>query len=310
MARRVFSSIEDMQNIFGNNNDNRRSDDNNYYLFWNMDEGKQSVVRFLPDKDPDNRNFLIEKKYHELPIDGQNRKFNCLENYKEKCPICAEAQKYYKAEGDTSKTGKQLYKKRKWIGQVLVIDDQTEPDQNTGKNCNGQVKLISLGNQILKPIKATIEAKELDGVPQDYDLGHEFVLKKARDGKFFDYSTSRFSRKATRLDDATVDYVEEHLVELASVIPNNTGPEPLLQAIEDYFNGTSSSTSSYSKPEVSYKAEPKVEAKPEPRQEYDEPRTESRAPVAESKPAADDDMDDDTAALLERIKNRKQAMAG
>jgi hypothetical protein len=303
MARRVFGSLEDMQSLFSSNTDNRSNGDNNYFAFWGMDIGKQSIVRFLPDKDVDNRNFLIEKKYHELPIDGQMRKFNCLENYKEKCPICLEAQKYYKAEGDQSKTGRQLYKKRKWIGQVLVVDDQTEPDPNTGKNLNGQVKLISLGNQIFKPIKATIEAKELDGQPHDYDLGHQFIIKKSKDGQYMDYSTSRFERKATPLDDATVDYIEEHLVDLASVIPNNTGPEPLLQAIDDFFNGTSTSSA----PEVSYvKSTPKAE----PRQEYSEPKTESRPePKVESKADSDDDMDDDTMALLERIKNRKQAMA-
>lgn len=302
MARRTFVSLDELKNTFGSNKSGREGG-GDYYLFWDMPEGKQSVVRFLPDKDLNNPNFLEEKKYHELPIDGQNRKFNCLENYKEKCPICTEAQKYYRNEGDNSKTGKQLYKKRKWIGQVLVVDDQTPPDPTTGKNANGEVKLISLSSQVFKPIKATIEAKELDGIPQDYDLGTNFIIRKTKDGLYMDYSTSRFERKSTRLEDDVVDFVETKLVDLKTTIPVNTGPEPLLQALDDYFNGTSNSNH---QPKVEYpRTEAKTEA-PVTKVEYKEP---AESPRAEPKTEAAEDMDDDTAALLERIMRRKAATA-
>ena len=44
--------------------------DNAIYAFWNMEEGKQATLRFLPDNDQDNTFFWTERLMIKLPFSG------------------------------------------------------------------------------------------------------------------------------------------------------------------------------------------------------------------------------------------------
>ncbi len=77
--------------------DNQRSGgDNSIYPFWNLKEGQEAVVRFLPDGNPDNTFFWVERAMIKLPFAGIKGETDskqtivnvpCMEMYGETCPI-------------------------------------------------------------------------------------------------------------------------------------------------------------------------------------------------------------------------------
>ena len=54
----------------GSDNSQRQSSDNSVYPFWNIQEGKESVFRFLPDGDQNNTFFWVERAMIKLPFAG------------------------------------------------------------------------------------------------------------------------------------------------------------------------------------------------------------------------------------------------
>ena len=194
-----------------------------WYPFWKMDFDQTATVRFLPDGDPNAAHFLIEKWMHKLEvvIDGKSEQRNiaCLQMYNKKCPICEAARKFYD-EGDED-NGQRFYKKKSWIGQVIVIEspfDYDDPEQ--------QPKLISINRKIYDSIKAAIMQGDLDTMPTDMAAGYNFRINKTRQGKWADYSTSRFSPKATAVEDSMSTGLE------LNVLKDKLPKEPSLGDVE------------------------------------------------------------------------------
>jgi len=72
---------------------------NAIYAFWNMKEGEQSTLRFLPDGNQDNTFFWAERLMIKLPFAGVKGETDsrpvqvqvpCMEMYGETCPILTE----------------------------------------------------------------------------------------------------------------------------------------------------------------------------------------------------------------------------
>lgn len=304
--RRVFD-LNALKQQFAGPSNNQNNGGGNYYLFWDMDINKQATVRFLPDKDFDNPNFLIEKQYHELIIDGEKRKIPCLKQYdkKEKCPICEESQRYYNEEGDNSVTGRQLYRKKQWIGQVLVVNDPLPANAETGTNSQGDVRLVTLSSKIYKVIKDSID-NDLDAPPHCYENGTNFIIKKTMDGKYADYSLSKFDRKSTPVDESIIDDLEEKLVDLNSLIPARPDREYIVKSLHEHFNG---STQEH-EPEIEYKPSSKpVAAKSYDEDEDDEPVAAPKAAKPAPAPSEELDEDEEARLLLEKIKLRRSKVA-
>ncbi len=168
-----------------------------FYPFWKMDEGAQAVVRFLPDLDEDTSlGFLVENLNHELVVNGEKKKVPCLSMYGESCPICELSRKYY--DEDNEALGKKYYKKRGYIGQVIVIESPFEHDQSQ------LVKLIEFGPKIFKIIQAAFQSGDLEEVPFEFKGGYNFRIKKTKSGQYADYGTSSFAPKQSDLDDAII----------------------------------------------------------------------------------------------------------
>lgn len=167
-----------------------------FYPFWKMNPGETVIVRFLPDADTSNpMGFLIENLTHTLNINGQRKIVPCLSMYGENCPICNHSRKLYDA-GDNV-NGKKYYKKKEYIGQVLVISSPFEYD--VGEN---PIKLISFGPQLFKTIQSQFMSGDLDEVPCDFDNGYDFKIMKTQQGEYASYAASAFARKSTPVDPA------------------------------------------------------------------------------------------------------------
>jgi len=173
-----------------------------FFNFWKMDVDSTTIVRFLPDADEENpMGFLVENLAHELTINGKREKVACLKMYGEDCPICALSQKYYdeKSPDHNEKLGKKYYRKKSYIGQVLVIDTTIEHDQEQ------LVKLMEFGPKIFKQIQASFSSGDLEEAPFELKGGYNFRIKKSKSGEYADYGTSSFAPKQTDVADDIIE---------------------------------------------------------------------------------------------------------
>lgn len=169
-----------------------------FYPFWKMPDDSVAVVRFLPDLDEDNSlGFLVENLQHELVINGQRKKVPCLEMHGEECPICALSRKHYDEKNE--ELGKKYYRKKSYVGQVMVIESPFDHDQTQ------LVKLIEFGPQVFKQIQAAFQSGDLESAPFELKGGYNFRFRKTKTGQGQNsYTTSNFAPKQTDLDDEII----------------------------------------------------------------------------------------------------------
>ena len=81
--------------------------DNAIYPHWNMQEGKEAVIRLLPDGNPNNTFFWVERAMIKLPFAGIKGETDsrpvqvqvpCVEMYNDgtACPILSEVRGWFK----------------------------------------------------------------------------------------------------------------------------------------------------------------------------------------------------------------------
>ena len=169
-----------------------------FYPFWKMPDDSIAVVRFLPDLDEDNSlGFLVENLQHELTINGERKKVPCLKMHGEGCPVCELSGKYYDEKND--ELGKKYYRKKSYIGQVIVVESPIDHDQNQ------LVKLIEFGPKIFKQIQSAFQSGDLEETPFEMKGGYNFRIKKTKSGQYADYGTSSFAPKQSDLDDDIIE---------------------------------------------------------------------------------------------------------
>jgi len=225
-----------LQNI-----DNRRSgtsftgtSDN--YPFWNLPNDGTARVRFLPDANPDNTFFWVEKQMIKMPfkgvIGGEDKtvyvQVPCMETWGESCPILTETRPWWN--DDSLKDIARVYwKKRTYIFQGFVLESQfaeESPPENP-------IRRFSIGMQIFKLIKASLLDPDFENIPTDYVNGTDFTIAKTQKGEFADYSTSKWARKETALNQAQLAALDEYkLKDLSDYLPAKPTPEQLAVIFE------------------------------------------------------------------------------
>jgi len=280
-----MNRLEQIRKHFASADQQESSRPNNYYPFWNMQIGEQAVVRFLPDRDPENpTGFLVEKLMHNLVVNGEKQKVPCLKMFGDDCPICKVSSSFYKAKDEDN--GKKYWRKKQHIAQALIVDDPLPADKETGETHEGKVRFLALGYQLFNIIKDTFESGELDEVPFSYDGGYNFVIKKTEQGKYSTYTVgSKFVRKASSLTEDEIAVVEEEMVELSTLLPAKPTIEKVESMLEASLNGSSYEHDSVSSDSVS---------------------SDSVSSSVDDTSVSDDGEvnDDDVLSLLEEIKSR------
>lgn len=176
-----------------------------FFAFWKADMDTVSVVRFLPDADEENpMGFLVENLAHELVINGKREKVPCLKMYGEECPICTLSQGYYdeKSPDHNEALGKKYYRKKSYIGQVLVMETPIEHDAEQ------LVKLIEFGPAVFKQIQAAFQSGDLEEAPFELKGGYNFRIKKSKSGEYASYTTSSFAPKQTDVGDDVIEKLD------------------------------------------------------------------------------------------------------
>ena len=198
--------------------------DNAIYPFWNMKEGEQATLRFLPDGDQDNTFFWKERLMIKLPFAGVKGETDsrpvqvqvpCMEMYGDSCSILQEVRGWFK-DPSLEDMGRKYWKKRSYIFQGFVTDNPLADDQAP----ENPIRRFIIGPQIFQIIKAALMDPDMEELPTDYTAGVDFRLNKTSKGGYADYGTSNWARRERPLDDAEMNAVNTHgLFDLGDFLP-------------------------------------------------------------------------------------------
>jgi len=194
------------------------------YPHWNMSEGAEAVVRFLPDADADNVFFWKERLMIKLPFAGIKGQTDsrpvtvnvpCMEMYGETCPILTEVRQWFK-DKSLEDQGRKYWKKKSYIFQGFVNEDPLKEDEQPAN----PIRRFIIGPQIFQIIKGALMDPEMEELPTDYVRGVDFRIKKTSKGGYADYSTSQWSRRERALSDTEKSAVDTNgLFNLSDFLP-------------------------------------------------------------------------------------------
>lgn len=281
-------SMDQLRSAFKQPEQNNESRPNNYYPFWNMEVGEQAIVRFLPDKDPNNPlGFMVEKLMHNLEINGEKKSVPCLKMYNEDCPICKLSSSYYKADDEAN--GKKYWRKKQHIAQAIIVEDPLPADKDSGENHEGKVRFLALGYQLFNIIKDSFESGELDEVPFAFEGGCNFIIKKTEQGKYSTYAVgSKFARKVSDLTKDQIALAQDEMIELATLLPSQPSLEKVEGMLEAATTGGSYDDSASSSAAAA------------------DSSSESSTPAATPDKEDTTDYDEEADALLATIRSRRK----
>lgn len=287
-------SLDQLKNAFSSKTSSgENSDWKKFFPFWKMENDTQVVIRFLPDLDEDNPlGFLVENLTHELVVNGEKKKVPCLSMYGESCPICELSRKYYDEKNEDM--GKKYYKKKSYLGQVLIIECPFDYDHEP------LVKLIDFGPKIFKQIQSAFSSGDLENIPYDLKGGYNFRIKKTQSGKWADYGTSSFAPKQTDVSDEVIETLELfNLADYRTKHVDRATLEAMLMADQTGSNfendgGDNTSEAETVQPTIQKQTAKVTAEKSEPVE---------TAPEQETKPA----ISNKAQAVLERLRNKNAA---
>ena len=187
--------LASMQQKLEKESKNTSYDDNRFWRLEAKDGVGSAIIRFLPPSPNEQEEYV---KYHRHEFKGPHGWLidNCPKSISKDCPIC-EANNQLWAEGGTeNETLARLRKKKlKYVSNVLVISDPTNPDNE------GKVFLFQYGPKIFEFIQEKINppAPEFaDMKPEepiyvfDFLEGCNFRLRMRREKGYITYDKSSF----------------------------------------------------------------------------------------------------------------------
>ena len=299
--------------------------DNAIYPHWNMQEGKEAVIRLLPDGNSNNTFFWVERAMIKLPFAGIKGETDsrpvqvqvpCVEMYNDgtACPILSEVRGWFK-DKSLEEMGRKYWKKRSYIFQGFVVEDPIREE----KIPENPIRRFIIGPQIYQIIRSALMDPELDELPTDYLKGLDFRIAKTSKGGFADYSTSKWSRRERAISDVEKAAIESQgLFNLNDFLPKKPTDVELkvmkemfeasvdgeaydLERWGQYFKpaGLGSATGDPNKP-AAVSTPARVDD-----QVDDEPATAASAPAVSAAPASTDGASK-AQDILAMIRNRQK----
>jgi hypothetical protein len=221
---------------------NKEGGDNAIYAHWNIPENTTARVRFLPDADPKNSFFWVERLMIKLPFAGVKGQSDskpvvvqvpCVEMYGAACPILAEVRTWFK-DSSMEEMGRKYWKKKSYLFQGFVRDNPIGDD----KTPENPIRRFVISPQIFNLIKNALMDPDMENLPTDYEAGLDFNVKKTSKGGYADYSTSTWARKETALTADEAEAVEKHgLHNLSDFLPKQPS-DVELKVIKEMFEAS------------------------------------------------------------------------
>ena len=197
---------------------------NPIYPFWNMTEGSSATLRFLPDGNPDNTFFWVERLMIKLPFQGIKGdtgskpvqvQVPCMEMYGDGCSILQEVRGWFK-DPSLEDMGRKYWKKRSYVFQGFVTDNPLADDEAP----ENPIRRFIIGPQIFQIIKQALMDPDMEELPTDYTAGVDFRLNKTSKGGYADYGTSNWARRERPLADNEMAAIDTHgLFNLSDFLP-------------------------------------------------------------------------------------------
>lgn len=231
----------------GQQNSKRATGDKSIYAHWNLTENSSSTLRFLPDADPNNVYFWVERQMIKLPfagIKGQNEtkpvevQVPCIEMYgeSEKCPILAEVRTWYK-DKSLEETANKYWKKRSYLLQGFVRVNGLQDDEQP----ENPIRRFIITPQIFKNIKKSLLDPDFKIMPSDYNNGLDFKVARTKNpGGYADWTTSdwAFMKGPSALTEAERAAIEAHGVfNLREYLPKRPSDSEL-RIMRDMFEAS------------------------------------------------------------------------
>jgi hypothetical protein len=220
----IRAKLQESQNKASGNSSG--GGDNAIYPHWNMQEGKEAVVRFLPDGNSNNTFFWVERAMIKLPFAGVKGESDsrqvqvqvpCVEMYNDGtvCPILSEVRGWFK-DKSLEEMGRKYWKKRSYIFQGFVVEDPLKEDSTP----DNPIRRFIIGPQIYQIIRSALMDPELEELPTDALRGVDFRIAKTSKGGYADYSTSKWSRRERALTEQEQTALKDFgLFDLSSFLP-------------------------------------------------------------------------------------------
>jgi hypothetical protein len=218
--------------------------DGTVYPHWNIKEGQTARIRFLPDADPKNNFFWIERQMIKLPFAGIKGQADskpiivqvpCIEMWPDMgmCPILTEVRTWFK-DKNLEEIGRKYWKKKSYLFQGFVRENPMEED----KVPENPIRRFIISPQIFNIVKAALMDSELENLPTDYQSGLDFTVVKTSKGGYADYSTSKWSRKESALTVDEAEAIEKFsLFNLSDFLPKRPSAEELF-LIKEMFDAS------------------------------------------------------------------------
>ena len=222
----------------------RTGGDKSIYPFWNLKEGGESIMRFLPDGNTDNTFFWVERAMIKLPfagIKGESESKNitvqvpCVEMYGDTCPILSEVRPWFK-DPSLEDMGRKYWKKRSYIFQGFVVEDGL--GEKAEEQPENPIRCFIIGPQIFTSIRAALVDPELEDLPTDFVHGLDYRMKKGSKGGYADYSTSSWARRERPLSDVEQAAIKQYgLFNLQDFLPKKPS-EVELKVMKEMFEAS------------------------------------------------------------------------
>jgi hypothetical protein len=216
--------------------------DNAIYPHWNIAEGQTATVRFLPDGNPNNTFFWIERAMIKLPFAGVKGDTNskpvtvqvpCMEMWGETCPVLTEVRPWFK-DKSLEDMGRKYWKKKSYLFQGFVVDSKYQED----KTPENPIRRFIIGSQIFNIVKNALMDSEIEELPTDYVRGLDFKIIKTSKGGYADYSTSNWARRERALSDAENAAIQQYgLFKLEDFLPKKP-TEVEIKIIKEMFEAS------------------------------------------------------------------------
>ena len=206
--------------------------DKTIYPFWDIKENTSATIRFLPDADPKNPVFWVERLMINLSFPGIKDeigskpcvvKVPCMEMYGEVDPIISETRPWWDIPEFVDKA-RQYWKKRSFLFQGLVVTDGL--NENPEEIPENPIRRFIIGPQIQTIIKNFIMDPENKEDPTDYLTGIDFRINKTAKGRYADYASSTWARNSRALSESIIAEIEQHgLFNLRDFLPKKPTAE-------------------------------------------------------------------------------------
>lgn len=216
------------------NTPRKSTGDNASYAFWNIPVGQQATLRFLPDLDPDNLFFWVNREVIKLPFQGVvggdypttkqvEVTVPCVDMFDMTCPIVSAIRPWWKGDDDQKALARRYYKKKSYIFQGFVVNSPFN-EENVPEN---PVRRFVLNPSLYEIVSNSLMDPEMEANPTDYIEGRDFNIKKTQKGEYANYSSSTWSFRSRSLSETELLNVEQHglfnLKEFKGPVPDADG---------------------------------------------------------------------------------------